>query len=87
MADLGLMTMTDIAERVGVKLDSVHRYHTHAVRRRRDGEPRPGDLPAPDGQVGRTPVWLPETVEAWAANRPGQGANAGIPRPGRRKSA
>jgi len=31
-----------------------------------------GQLPAPDVMVGRTPGWLPETVDAWLAARPGR---------------
>lgn len=31
-----------------------------------------GQLPHPDVHVGRTPGWLPETVDAWLAARPGR---------------
>lgn len=33
-----------------------------------------GQAPAADGRIdGRTPIWRPETVEAWLAARPGRG--------------
>ncbi|NEG96850.1 hypothetical protein GFD17_08835 [Bifidobacterium sp. SMB2] len=37
-------------------------------------------LPEPDVLVGRTKGWKPETIDAWLANRPGQGVGGGRPR-------
>lgn len=35
------------------------------------------DLPEPDALTGEVRGWLPETVDAWNAARPGKGAGAG----------
>lgn len=34
-------------------------------------------LPEPDALIGDVRGWLPETVDAWNAARPGKGAGAG----------
>lgn len=52
---------SDLATRLGIKVDSVHR-----MRHR-------GDLPNPDRMIGRSPAWLPATIDRWQANRPGHG--------------
>lgn len=39
-----------------------------------------GTLPEPDAITGSMPGWLPETIDTWQANRPGQGAGGGRPR-------
>lgn len=46
-----------VAARIGVKPDTLKRYK----------------LPPPDGMVGKLPGWLPETIDAWNAARPGPG--------------
>lgn len=48
----------EVAERVGVKPDTIHAY---AVR---------GQMPPPDAIIGRAKGWLPETVDAWNEARP-----------------
>lgn len=48
----------EVAERVGVKPDTIHAYVTR------------GQMPAPDAVIGRLKGWLPETIDAWNANRP-----------------
>jgi hypothetical protein len=63
-----VMTVEDIAETLGVQVGSVRQYLTR------------GEAPAPDGYLGRTPWWRPETVDAWLTSRPGQGAGGGRPR-------
>ena len=54
-----------LAERTGLALGTVQRY-SHE-----------GRLPAPDVVIGQGPRavrgWLPQTVDAWAASRPGRG--------------
>ncbi|MBT1166763.1 hypothetical protein [Bifidobacterium simiarum] len=37
-------------------------------------------LPEPDALIGRTRGWLPETIDAWNASRPGRGVGGGRPR-------
>lgn len=55
------LSRTELAERIGVKVATLSRYK----------------LPEPDviiGASGRgTMGWLPETVDAWNAARPGPG--------------
>lgn len=78
MAKSKYMGYREIAERTGVSaLTLRNSYMTRARRNRRNGTPKPGDLPEPDITIGLSPGWLPETVEAWIAARPGQGAGGG----------
>lgn len=55
------LSRTEVAERIGVKVPTLARY----------------ELPEPDVIVGstgrRTRGWLPETIDAWNAQRPGSG--------------
>lgn len=46
-----------VAERLGVKTDSINGY----------------DLPEPDAIIDSHRGWLPETIDAWRATRPGRG--------------
>ena len=65
------LTRTDVAVHYGITAASVSK----AVER--------GSLPPPDYHVGRTPIWMPETLDAWT--RPGRGAGGGRPRKTTRK--
>lgn len=56
------------AAELGVKLPTLHSYKHRGL------------LPEPDDHFGQTPVWLPETVAAFKAARPGRGAGGGRPR-------
>lgn len=53
---LRYLSRPQIAERIGVKADTLNRYR----------------LPEPDAYVGVLPGWLPETIDAWHAARPSQ---------------
>ena len=72
-----LLTLPEIAARIGVGADSIRVYHQRATKNRKLGTPRPGDLPAPDQTFGRSPVWKEATVAKWEAKRPGRGAGGG----------
>lgn len=48
------LSRPEVAERIGVKPDTLNRYR----------------LPEPDAVIGRLKGWLPETIDAWNANRP-----------------
>lgn len=74
------LTLAEIAERIGVTVDSIRVYNQRAAKNRRDGKPKPGDLPPPDRIVGRSPVWKLRTIIQWEAKRPGRGAGGGRPR-------
>jgi len=39
-----------------------------------------GRFPPPDTVWGRSPGWLPATLDEWKASRPGRGAGGGRPR-------
>lgn len=77
MTTANLLTLADIAEEIGVTVDSIRVYHQRATKNRRDKNPRPGDLPAPDQTFGRSPVWDRSTVQDWISRRPGRGAGGG----------
>lgn len=72
-----LLTLADIAERIGVGVDSIRVYHQRASKNRKLGKPRPGDLPPPDQIFGRSPVWSEVTIARWEARRPGRGVGGG----------
>lgn len=74
------------AERTGIRYRTLRNYHHRAEHHRRlaelENDPsyiRPGDLPKPDNIFGRSPVWMPATIDAWLASRPGQGKGGGRP--------
>jgi hypothetical protein len=58
------LSRAEVAERIGVKPDTLSRYK----------------LPAEDAVTGTTRGWLPETIDAWNASRPGRGVGGGRPR-------
>lgn len=60
-------TYAEVAAHLGVAVSTLYGY-------RRDGR-----LPEPDGHLGRTPWWQPETIEQWQAQRPGRGVGGGRP--------
>jgi hypothetical protein len=51
------LSRAELAERIGVKPDTLGRYQ----------------LPEPDALIGTVRGWLPKTIDAWNANRPGRG--------------
>lgn len=60
-----VLTLDGIRQRYGWTAATVRQYRTAGV------------LPEPDAVFGRTPVWLPGTLDAWERTRPGQGAGGG----------
>lgn len=54
-------TTSDVATYLGVRLSTVSTYRMR------------GQMPAPERKLGRTQLWHPATITAWAANRPGRG--------------
>lgn len=73
MTQTKYLTLSDIAERIGVGVESIRVYHQRANKHRKEGAPRPGDLPEPDAVFGRSPVWREATIRRWEAARPGRG--------------
>ena len=55
---LRYLSRPEVAARIGVKRNTLNRYK----------------LPPPDVQIGeRLFGWLPQTIDAWNASRPGKG--------------
>lgn len=57
----GYLTAEQLAQRLGIKRASVHRYRYR------------GDIPEPDEYAGRTPLWATASIDTWEKTRPGQG--------------
>jgi hypothetical protein len=75
-----LLGYEELAETLGIGLESARAYNARAVDHRRKaartGDPshiRPGDLPEPDAYFGQSPVWRRDTIDRWNAARPGRG--------------
>lgn len=51
------LSRSEVAERIGVQPSTMSRYK----------------LPEPDAVIGTVRGWLPETIDAWEADRPGRG--------------
>ncbi|HEY8590206.1 MAG TPA: transcriptional regulator [Naasia sp.] len=62
-----LLTLDEVAARYGWTIATARQYRASGV------------LPPPDAVFGRTPVWLPATLDVWERDRPGQGAGGGRP--------
>lgn len=58
------LSVGEVAERLGI----------------RNASQRGLNLPEPDALIGSTRGWLPETIDAWEASRPGRGVGGGRPR-------
>ena len=52
----------EVAEHLGVQRSTVRAYVAR------------GEMPAPDGHVGRSPWWTPETITQWHESRRGHGS-------------
>lgn len=55
------LSLAELAERIGINPRSASTYK---------------DLPPPDAITGNIRGWLPATVDAWQAARPGRGARS-----------
>ena len=75
-----LLTLPDVAARIGVGVDSIRVYHQRATKNRRLGLSRPGDLPPPDETYGRSPVWRESTIASGRQSAPDAAPVAGASR-------
>ena len=66
--DRGFLSIVDVAALADVTPATLRRYKSR------------GYLPAPDVQLGRSPGWRRETIDAWLAARPGRGARTDLSR-------
>lgn len=86
--DADFWSPKEVAEYLGVKPQTVHRYRVRSddLRKRQAAgeEVTPtqlaGALPMEDQMMGRTPVWRPETIVEWKKRRRGRGVGGGRPR-------
>lgn len=72
----------EVAAYLQVRKTTVVVYRDRTLRNRNAGNPRPGDLPDPDGSMSgsRGHWWYPKTIIKWDADdRPGQGVGGGRP--------
>jgi len=60
------LSMVEVAELCGLAEQSIRVYRSR------------GKLPAPDVMIGKTPGWLPETIEEYRKTLPGQGARTDL---------
>ncbi len=58
MSTARYLSLKEVGERIGTSNPAARGYH----------------LPEPDALIGTTRGWLPETIDAWNAARPGRGA-------------
>ncbi|MCX5046243.1 hypothetical protein OG921_24020 [Aldersonia sp. NBC_00410] len=79
MNEARMLDIARLAEYMGWTVKSTRTAHARAVKRRREGQPRPGDLPEHDERIGGSPVWYLATIRTWEPTRPGQGAGGGRP--------
>jgi len=52
-----LLDVQAVAEKLGLKQDTVRWYHKRGI------------MPAADGRFGRSPVWWAKTIDEWDASR------------------
>lgn len=70
MSTARYLSLKEVGERIGTSNPAARGYH----------------LPEPDALIGTTRGWLPETIDAWNAARPGRGAGGGRPRKNRNQA-
>lgn len=75
-----LLDMEASADYLGITYVTMRTYEYRRKKNARDGQPKPGDIPAPDATFGRSPAWHESTWDKWMETRPGPGAGGG-PKP------
>ena len=58
MTEERLLTISEVAEILGIRESSVRGYKAR------------GQMPPPDRQYGRTPLWLERTIREWKGEAP-----------------
>jgi hypothetical protein len=71
-----------LSEYTGIAEPVLRKYLSIARAKRGAGEATRSDIPEPDLTIGRSPAWLPRTIDRWLAGRPGRGVGGG-PKPRR----
>lgn len=80
MSEARILDISGLAEYMEWTIKSTRTAHARSTKRRREGLPRPGDLPKPDEQFGGSPVWYLSTIQEWKPERPGRGKGGGRPK-------
>lgn len=58
-----LLDLKGVAEVLGITHGSAQTYYGRAKANRKNGTPKPSDLPEPDHHVGKSPAWYLSTIE------------------------
>lgn len=73
------LTLTDVADLLGIKPETLRAYRTHSAP---GGRYEQHPFPEPDDRLGNNLMWKsarePE-IRDWAAKRPGKGVGGGQP--------
>jgi hypothetical protein len=64
-----LLTMSDVAEIIGITVGSLRVAYARAKSNRANGVSKPKDMPECDYLIGRTPTWKPDTIREWTRAR------------------
>ncbi|MDO3042077.1 helix-turn-helix domain-containing protein [Mycobacteroides abscessus] len=75
----GTVSLATLAEEMGWKPATASTMLWRAERRRKEGTPKPGDLPEPAGRIGKSPYFWETDIARWKQERPGPGAGGGRP--------
>lgn len=67
----------EIADLIGVSVDTVRTYQKRAEANRRAGAPSVRDLPAPVRRVGQSPLYSAEEIGAWIRTRENRNLDQG----------
>lgn len=59
-----LLDLKGVAEHLGITHGSAQTYYGRSKANRKNGTPKPSDLPEPDHHVGKSPAWYLSTIEA-----------------------
>lgn len=63
------MDTTDVAHALKMTVGGLRVNLNRAKDRRRANESLVTDAPPPDGFLGRSPIWKPETIQEWKVRR------------------
>ncbi|XNL98380.1 helix-turn-helix DNA binding domain [Arthrobacter phage Bumble] len=67
----------EIADLLGVTVDTVRTYQKRAAANRRAGTPSARDLPEPVRRVGQSPLWDADQIRDWMKSRENRNLDQG----------
>ena len=68
-----ILTIKDVAERLGVGVPSVRSYRAVAENNRKNNLYFADDMPEADLYISSIPIWYSATIDSWVSVRPGRG--------------